>query len=152
MFSSKDQERFWSKTEKKGKCIVWTAGVTGNGYGAFKWNKKMMPAHRISLMMSLGRDILPGLDVAHEPLICHNPLCVNAQHLREAPRHENNADREIDGTDGKGERNGMAKLTEEDVMAICNDPRKAQDLADEYGLHVQSVRRIRRGERWGWLI
>lgn len=152
MFTSKDRARFWSKTEPAGKCIVWTAGVTGNGYGAFKWDKKMMPAHRISLMMSLGRDILPGLDVAHEPIICHNPLCVNAEHLREAPRHENNADRAIDDTDGKGERNSMAKLTEEDVRTICNDPRKAQDLADEYGLHVQSVRRIRRGGRWGWLI
>jgi hypothetical protein len=151
MLSLKDQERFWSKTVKSGNCIIWTAGITGNGYGAFKWNKKMMPAHRISLMMSLGRDILQGLDVAHQPLICHNPLCVNAEHLREAPRHENNADRDIDDTNCKGENNGQAKLTEDDVWAIISDPRKAQDLADEYDIHVQSVRRIRRGERWGWI-
>ena len=103
-------------------------------------------------MMSLGRDILPGLDVAHEPLVCHNPLCVNAEHLREAPRHENNADREIDDTNPKGERNAMAKLTEEDVMAIRDDPRTEKEIATDYGIGSVQVGRIKRRERWGWLI
>lgn len=94
-------ERFWSRVDKNGptvpghpemgQCWQWTAGTTGkNGdypYGLISVNGKSTLAHRVSYEAHHGK--LPdGALVDHE---CHNTLCVNPSHLREASRSENNA-------------------------------------------------------------
>lgn len=52
----------------------------------------------------------------------------------------------------KGERNGQAKITLLDVIAIREDHRFQRVIAKEYGISQQQVSRIRRAERWasGW--
>jgi hypothetical protein len=50
-----------------------------------------------------------------------------------------------------GEQNGMARLTEEDVLAIVSDPRTQHELAREYNVSQPAIADIRRGATWLWL-
>lgn len=63
---------------------------------------------------------------------------------------ENVADRTAHGTEVRGERNGFAKLTEAQVLAIRARQRlsRAEDLATAYDVHEHHIRRLWRGERW----
>lgn len=100
--------------------------------------------------MYLGRDILPGMDVAHQPLLCHTRNCVNPLHLREATRSENCLDKQIDGTHPNtiGVNHGRTSLTEEQVIAIRNDTRTHKQIAEEYGLARSTISTIKRKETW----
>lgn len=73
------EERFWAKVDKSGDCWIWQ-GATRNsqGYGAFKATAKTWPAHRYSYVLANG-SIPDGLVIDHA---CHNPPCVNPDHLR----------------------------------------------------------------------
>ena len=135
MVSEKDARRFWAKVDKRGEeeCWPWLGGRTGSGYGTFYLGGVMTGAHRFALELELGRPLLPKMDAAHEPVICHNKLCCNPAHLREATRRENALDREKDGTVNSGERhgsythpervprgeeNGSARLANAEVVAL----------------------------------
>jgi uncharacterized protein YerC len=48
----------------------------------------------------------------------------------------------------KGERNGQAKLTEANVLAILRDPRKHREIAADYGLHPAYISMVKLGKRW----
>jgi hypothetical protein len=50
-----------------------------------------------------------------------------------------------------GEANGMARLSEEDVLSIVSDPRTQHELAHEYRVHQATIADIRRGATWLWL-
>ena len=70
-------ERFWSKTEQAGDCLLWTASKNPDGYGSFNLNKKTASAHRVSWILSNG-EIPDGLSVLHK---CDVRACVNPEHL-----------------------------------------------------------------------
>lgn len=78
-------ERFWAKVDKTESCWVWT-GARTQGYGNVWFNRRYMRAHRVSFQLANpGRDIT-GLDVDHR---CHNPSCVNPDHLRAITHKQN---------------------------------------------------------------
>ena len=59
-----------------------------------------------------------GLDICHAPLICHNPSCVNPDHLSAETRAINHSHKILDGTYNRGEKNGRSKLTAEQVLEM----------------------------------
>lgn len=82
------EKRFWAKVNKNGEngCWVWTASCDKSGYGWIGINGKMVAAHRVSLNL-IGVAIESGMFVDH---VCHNPSCVNPDHLRLTGYNGNN--------------------------------------------------------------
>lgn len=78
-------ERFWAKVDKSSDCWEWTAAKTPAGYGVLTVDRVVQYAHRISYSMANG-DIPASMKVDH---VCHNPSCVNPNHLRLATNKEN---------------------------------------------------------------
>ena len=129
-------------------CVIWTFGTFSNGYGSARKDGKTMKAHRLALIMFTGTNH-PHLEAAHGE--CHDRLCVNPLHLRWATAKENNADRKRDGTHNMGERNGRAKLTEPEVLAILQDPRRHREIAADFGVSRRLICSIKAGKAWAHL-
>ena len=114
--SDSDAERFMKKVDRSGDCWLWTAVRNSDGYGNFKLNGTMIKAHRVAYTLFLG-PIPNGLHVLHR---CDVPGCVNPNHLFLGTHMENMIDREAKGRghDKRGEANGRAKLTLQEVWQI----------------------------------
>ena len=78
-------ERFFSKTEKRGDCYIWTAAAT-NGQGNFYFNGAGILAPRFAYILEHG--FIPHW---HSVVtLCGNLLCVNHEHLGIKERIANN--------------------------------------------------------------
>lgn len=96
-------ESFWSKVNKLGPvpeltpqlgcCWLWLGRPTPRGYGHQRWDGKMMRAHRVAWLISIG-PIPTGLFVLHH---CDNPPCVNPAHLWLGTHDDNMRDRQEKG-------------------------------------------------------
>ena len=117
-------DRFWAKVDKNGPvpahrtdlgpCWLWTASFSSKGYGKIGvavggWDF----AHRIAFLLTHGR--MPEPCALHH---CDNRACVRPGHIFEGTKGDNAADRDAKGRTTKGERSGVAKLTEAQVREI----------------------------------
>jgi hypothetical protein len=113
-----DEERFWEKVDIKGldDCWEWKAGRFPEGYGQFYFDDTSKYAHRVAWKFIYG-DIPPGIKVLHH---CDNPPCCNPIHLFLGTHTDNMRDKLNKHRENmpKGEKHGMAKLTEKDVKKI----------------------------------
>ena len=87
-------DRFWKKTrpDPKTGCIEWMAAKNTNGYGWFSFEGRAHLAHRVAYFLAH--------DEWAEPLTlhrCHNPSCVNVEHLYEGTPADNGADTSDNG-------------------------------------------------------
>ena len=136
-------ETFFTKTES---CWDWEGSLRGKGYGGFRQNNKMYIASRVSY--ELYKNPIPeGLLVCHT---CNNPKCVNPNHLYLGTYQENTQQAVKEGRQyiPKGVENGSAKLTEEQIFLIREDPRSQRTIAKEYGISQLHVSRIKRKISW----
>lgn len=96
------QLRFDTKVLRTDGCWLWTAGKSGNGYGAFKLKDgSQVPAHRMAWELARG-PIPDGLYVLHR---CDNRQCVRPEHLFLGSARDNALDmmaKGRHGTAGKG--------------------------------------------------
>ena len=103
-------------------CIEFQGYKDKDGYGK-KYNAgKARYAHRLAYCEAKNIDIkeIDGLCVMHT---CDNPPCINPAHLVLGTHQENMDDKMKKGRhaynpNAKGESNGFAKLTSEDVFKI----------------------------------
>lgn len=160
------EERFLSKVDKSGPdgehadgaCWQWTTD-TDIGYGQLNVDGKCVVAHRVAAKLYIDESIelAPGRTgenyVLHQ---CHNPSCVNPDHLYIGTQADNMQDTLEIGThdhpDHVGEDNPASKLTEADVVEIrerysCSSVTYTE-LADEYGISMCMVGNIVRGDAW----
>ena len=145
------QERFDGKyiVDESTGCWLWQrARLCGYGVMAKgKPEKGNIHAHRVSYQLYNG-PLSEDRIVCHK---CHNPQCVNPDHLYAGTRSDNQMDRVKDGTSNRGERHGNSKLTEEQVREIRAYPKGYILTARKFGVSPQLIGRIRKRELWYWL-
>ena len=138
-------DRFFEKVViRESGCHEWIAGCSANGYGAFQKDGASHGAHRVAYEIAFGQ-IPDGLCVCHT---CDNPRCCNPAHLFLGTDKDNATDRTAKGRDAHGERNGVAKLTNERVLEIFRADGTQEEIAAEYGVCQQQVCKIKRRVAW----
>ncbi|WP_164911607.1 HNH endonuclease [Mycobacteroides franklinii] len=70
-------------------CLLWTAAITGNGYGSVAAGEGGRQAHRVAYEWHTGERLAPT-DIVHHK--CANRLCVEPTHLQRVQPHENTAE------------------------------------------------------------
>lgn len=131
-------------------CWLWTGGTHEFGYGVMGVGRRgqgTTKAHRWAFEHFVG-PIPDGMFVCHR---CDVPACVNPDHLFLGTHLDNVRDAISKDRHARGEVNGHAKLTADDVRAIRADRRIQRVVAAEYGVARTVVSRIRSGTRWGHL-
>jgi len=106
--------------------------------------------HRLVAFVFMGA-CPPGLEVCHIDGDKHNNRSSN---LKYATRAENGADRVGHLGGNKGERHGLAKLTEKSVLEIRQRAASGEtraSLALGYGVSQAAIGHVIRRSRWGWL-
>jgi hypothetical protein len=78
-------ERFMAKVDTSGDCWLWTASLSGSGYGQFFVGSRRWYAHRWSYDRFKG-PIPDGLEIDH---LCRVKVCVNPDHLEAVTHREN---------------------------------------------------------------
>lgn len=174
MYPEKTLTRFWVKVVKTPGCWLWSASKNGVGYGQFRLRSYVnVLAHRFSWELSNGA-IVEGLWVLHK---CDTPACVNPQHLflgtpadnardmwskgRHAPlsrppraslpRGDNHFLRKYPDRAPHGERCGMSKLKEPQVIEIrrlAKGGAAKKDLAKLFGVAQPTIHKIVERLRW----
>lgn len=167
--------RFWSKVDKngpiptacpeRGPCWCWIGALfTDSGYGQFWFNGTNRRAHVVAYEWANG-PVPEGLIVRHH---CDNPVCVRPSHLEAGTHKQNAEDRDSRGRGVSGdrhwtrrtpervkglpgERNAMARLTEDDVRDILRQGaagKRRQEIADEKHVSIATVYMILRRDIW----
>ena len=126
-------------------CAVWPFPTNDTGYGQLRWEGGKIAAHRLALVLHSGRNPRE-LFASHGP--CHNPVCCNPLHLSWQTPKENTADRLRDGTDNRGVKHNLAKLSDSDVIAIRQDGRPQRVIANSYGVNQALIWRIKHRKIW----
>lgn len=132
-------------------CRLWQGAEVGNGYGQ-KWDKvrrRLTPVHRWVWEEATG-PIPEGMNVLHR---CDNPPCYRFAHLFLGTQLDNIADRHGKGRSKgpRGEAHGRSKLTHiqvTDIRRRLAEGVSTAQLAQEHGVHVTTIQRIKSGERW----
>lgn len=133
-------------------CIAWPFNRNSAGYGAVWIDGKKRPVHRVVCARAHGEPPTPEHEAAHS---CGNGHlgCINRKHLCWKTAVENAADKLTHGTDGRGEKNTSAKLTESDVLEIrrLRGIETQRSVAAMFGVGRTTVGMIQCRRNWGWL-
>lgn len=159
------ETRFWSRVDKTSDlngCWIWTGTKNAKGYGKIGrpgQDSGEVRVHRYSWELHHGA-IPEGFLVCHH---CDNTSCVNPDHLFIGTPKDNTQDmlakgRDYQGEPRRGNLNGLAKLTWEDVREIRKlygvyRPYKhgvvtQRELADRFNVSEAAIGFIVRNEHW----
>jgi hypothetical protein len=149
--SAPPQQRLWAKVDKQpdGRW-VWTGCQDKQGYGFIGIAMRQVRVHRYSWEIHFG-PIPVNTCVLHD---CDNPSRVNPLHLFLGTRPQNTADMVSKKRQAYGQRNGQARLTEEQVLEIRQRRRtggvgnNCNALAREFGVSPASITLITKGVNW----
>lgn len=129
------------------ECILFPSKTSNRGYGTVYVNGRVVSAHRYAATVRHGEPPA-GAYALHS---CHTRACLNGMHLRWGTPVENMADKIVDGTDPRGSRNPIAKLTEAQVLDIVQSGRTIKESAELYGVTRGAIEDIMAGRNWSWL-
>lgn len=127
-------------------CRLWLGYQSIGGYGQLFFNGRVEAAHRVAWQQTNG-PIPDGLCVLHK---CDVRCCINVKHLFLGTYADNARDRDAKGRAAcvVGEKNPAAKLSSEQVAAILIDRRSRVEIANDYGVTIHCIKRIRAHRTW----
>jgi len=132
-------------------CRLWTGRRHSCGYGLFRHNKKPVYAHRASYEVFVG-PIPEGYEVCHK---CDNPACIAPSHLFAGTHADNMRDMNEKGRHFTPFKHNTApvtaRLTEDDVRDIREDPRRVCELARHYGVSRHTITKVRKRRTYAWV-
>lgn len=115
------------------------------GYVVVHLSDKKYYAHRLSYEQNIGK-IPSDMIVRHK---CDNPSCINPKHLELGTHSDNVQDRVNRNRSAKGEHNGRAKLTEQDVYYIKYESNLRNcELAKMFSVDAKTIRSIKQNKIW----
>lgn len=123
-----------------GGCLIWPFSVMKHGYGVvcgFDFSDRVS---RVVCQLVYGDPPEGKNDHAHS---CGNKLCINPAHIRWASHKENEEDKIKHDRLTIGIKNGMAKLTENEVVKIFHDKRRQHLIAKDYNISQSQVSGIK---------
>lgn len=134
-------------------CVLWPFACYTNGYGNIHHNGKKIPASRLMCHVAHGNPPTPRHEAAHS---CRNAKfgCITPNHLRWATHAENLADRITHGTANRGERHGLSRLTNPQVLLaveLIERGHSQSAIAARLRVGQGAIHRIHVGVCWGWL-
>lgn len=144
-----DRDRFYAKTSRAANgCLLWTAGLSNEGYGKFVLGGRTMGAHRVAWILEHGEVLSPAQLVLHS---CDTRLCVEITHLRVGTHAENMADRKARGryNTSRGFNNPFARFNDAEVAGmrlLIERGASYQQVAQVYDCTWQYVRLIAEGK------
>ncbi|MBZ9922604.1 helix-turn-helix domain-containing protein [Mesorhizobium sp. BR1-1-7] len=130
------------------ECMIWPYGRTHDGYGRIKHAY----VHNMACEDANGPPPSPLHQAAHSCGKGHLG-CAAKRHLSWKTPTENAADMVAHGTVMVGDRNKLAKLTEDKVKHIHSMRGKMTQhaLARELGVSQSLVSHVQNGRVWGWM-
>lgn len=136
----------------KNRCLIWPYNLA-DGYATICIGNRTRRVHRIICERVYGPPPSPTHHAAHS---CGKGSsgCIAPRHLRWATCAENQADKIMHGTSGRGCANTNNRLTESQVLEIferLNCGENQERLASEFGVSRSSVNDIKFGRAWSWL-
>lgn len=140
---------FWKKVLKRGpnECWLWL-GNPHDRYGIFWILYAPFLVHRLSFLFHHGT-VDPDRQVMHS---CNNKKCVNPSHLKQGTGLENSRDAARDLLYPIGERNGLSKLTSQQVLKIRSEFHSGKctrkQLAKRYKTDPTNIWCIVRRKTW----
>lgn len=139
----KDRTTYNEQTQ----CWEWNKAIHPTGYGHINIpfnGKQFYKPHR--LVFALYHH-MPTLFVCHK---CDNKRCCNPDHLFEGTAADNNLDKKNKGrsVSMKGEKNGRAVITEQDVRDIRARTESQKKIGLMYGLSQAAISSIKTRQNW----
>jgi len=147
----RDEERIYRHVRliRATGCWEWQGATDKTGYGKFRTadSRRMLKAHRFAYKLLVG-PIPTGLLVLHR---CDNPPCCNPEHLYVGTHAENMRDAVLTGRIRRGEDNGRARLTEENVIEARRSSKNGEGvyhIAARLGVSHTAIQQILSGKTW----
>jgi hypothetical protein len=165
------KERFdekWVPVPESG-CWIWIGSCDPHGYARLSLNGFMALAHRVAVVLYKKAVLNRRIVVIHK---CNIRSCVNPEHLYAGTRQDQVAHMQEHGLFAKGESvgtygtprdeeikiacslanrgegNGMAKLTEQDILAIRASEGAHTEIAAVFGVSDGCICNIRNRKTW----
>lgn len=134
-------------------CVEWTGGhQADNRYGIIqvmrpsgRWGSAL--THRLIWELTYG-EIPAGKRVLHR---CDRPLCINPEHLFVGDAATNSADMVAKSRQARGERQGLSKLKESQVLAMraaFKNGMTVTQIANAFGTGYQNTRHVVHRHTW----
>jgi hypothetical protein len=138
----------WNSDE----CLLWPFTGNNKGYGQVRHKGRRRIVPNLICELTNGPAPTPEHETAHSCGNGHHG-CINRRHLSWKTAMENSADRDKHGTLPRGERSGMAKLTEIQVRTIrtLEGKKSLNDLAFYFGVTPSTIGKIHKRHSWAWL-
>lgn len=147
-------QKYWQRVQKTDTCWWWIGtkypNNAGTFYGCIRWGSNYIPVTHVAWYLVTG--MWPKNQINH---YCHNPLCINPEHIYDGTQSENMKDMYDAGRqrfrNQKGQCNPNSKLTIKDVKqirALFAKGLTQTEIAKEYNVSVPNIHFIVRNKTW----